>query len=91
MKVHSTLAVSSEGVPLGLLQQVVWVRDADTVGISQQRRQREIKDKESQRWLTALAKSESVVSEAVQVVTVADSEWTFTICLPCSAGRIVSC
>lgn len=74
LKVHSSLAASSEGVPLGLLHQAVWVRDPDQVGVSQRRRQRETKDKESQRWLTALAASQAVVPEAVSVVTVADSE-----------------
>jgi len=74
MKVHSSLAVSAEGVPLGLLHQEVWVREPATVGIRHQRRKRATKDKESQRWLTALMVSQDVVPADVQVVTVADSE-----------------
>jgi hypothetical protein len=74
LKVHSALAVSAEGVPLGLLHQAIWARDPATVGQGQQRRKRATQDKESQRWLTALAASQQIVPAAVTVVTVADSE-----------------
>jgi len=74
LKVHSSLAVSGDGVPLGLLHQAVWARDPNTVGVRHQRRKRETKEKESQRWLTALQASQEVVPVEVQVITVADSE-----------------
>jgi hypothetical protein len=74
LKVHSVLAVSEAGVPLGLVHQAVWARDPEQVGKRHQRRQRETKDKESQRWLTALQASEAAVPEARTVVTVADRE-----------------
>ena len=74
MKVHSTLAVSSDGVPLGLLHQAHWVRDPDSVGMSRIRRRRATEEKESQRWLTALAAVQEIVPSQVKVVTVADSE-----------------
>lgn len=74
LKVHSTLAVSTEGVPLGLLHQHVWVRDAHKQKISRQRRKRPTRDKESQRWLTAWEASQSVLPRDVSVITVADSE-----------------
>jgi len=74
LKVHSCLAESTQGVPLGLLHQAVWARDPERVGVRHQRRKRETKDKESQRWLTALQASQEAVPAEVQVVTVADSE-----------------
>ena len=74
LKVHSTLAVSSEGVPLGLLCQEVWARDPASKGSGHRRRKREIHEKESQRWLTALEASQQTVPAEVQVVTVADRE-----------------
>lgn len=74
LKVHSVLAVSEQGVPLGLLYQAAWARDPAQVGTRHQRRQRETKDKESQRWLTALQASEVMVPESATVVTVADRE-----------------
>jgi hypothetical protein len=72
-KVHSTLAVSTEGVPLGLLHQQIWVRDPEAAPLPH-RRKRPIADKESQRWLTAWTKSQDHIAVEVSVVTVADSE-----------------
>ncbi len=70
-KVHSSLAVSTDGVPLGLLDQQVWVRDGQQ---KKPRRQRATRDKESQRWLTAWTESQARLPAAVSVITVADSE-----------------
>jgi len=61
-------------VLLGLLDQVTWVRDGDSVGRRHSRRQRQTQDKESQRWLDALLTSQEIVPASVAVVTVADSE-----------------
>lgn len=74
LKVHSVLAASTEGVPLGLVHQAVWARDAAQTGQRQRRRQRATAEKESQRWLTALSDSQQRVAAAVEVITVADSE-----------------
>jgi hypothetical protein len=51
---HTTLALTPERVPLGLLQQQVWVREKE-VRRNQDHKQRPIADKESQKWLTSLA------------------------------------
>lgn len=74
LKVHSVLAVSEEGVPQGLLHQAVWARDPEDVGKRHRRRQRETKDKESQRWLTAVQGSEAGLPGDVSIVTIADRE-----------------
>jgi hypothetical protein len=74
LKVHSTLAATTESVPLGLIHQEVWARDPETVGKRHRRRQREIQDKESQRWLNALKESEEIVPKDIQLVTIADRE-----------------
>ena len=74
LKVHSVLSVSEQGVPLGSLHQAGWARDPEQVGKRHQRRQRETKDKESQRWLTALQASEEGVPESTRLVTLADRE-----------------
>jgi len=72
--VHSVLAATGRGVPLGLVHQAVWARDPEQVGQRHRRRQRETSEKESQRWLTALQASEAAVPEKVTLVTVADRE-----------------
>ena len=74
LKVHSALAVSTAGVPLGLLHQQVWARDPAQTGQKHQRKRRPTAEKESQRWLDALAATQATVPEAVRVVTIADQE-----------------
>lgn len=70
---HSTLAVSACGVPLGLWEQQVWVRDPATRGKRQQRHERAFSDKESYKWVSGLADLEAV-SGVTQIVTVCDRE-----------------
>lgn len=72
--VHSVLAVSGDGVPLGLLHQHVWTRDPATTGRRQTRRQRPTAAKESQRWLAAHAATQAVTPPGTPVITVADRE-----------------
>ena len=74
VKVHSVLAASAQGVPLGIIHQQDWVRDPQTVGKRHKRRQYATKDKESQRWLTALEATQELISQETTVVTVADRE-----------------
>src|SRR5438128_1832643 len=54
LHVHSTLALTPERVPLGLLAQQVWARDPDDVGKRARRKQVPINQKESQKWLASL-------------------------------------
>jgi hypothetical protein len=52
--VHTTLAITPERVPLGLLAQQVWARDPDDLGKRARRKQLPISQKESQTWLHSL-------------------------------------
>jgi hypothetical protein len=74
LKVHSTLAASIDGVPLGILYQQVWTRDLENLGIAKKRHQRVIEEKESQRWLDAEQATHKLIKPEKIVVTVADSE-----------------
>jgi hypothetical protein len=74
MKLHTTLAVSTAGVPLGLVDHQMWARPPETFGRSNQRQRRPTAEKESQRWLTSLERAQQRVPETVTVVTIADSE-----------------
>ncbi len=51
---HTTLAITPERVPLGLLAQQVWARDPNDVGKRQTRKHRPIEQKESHKWLLSL-------------------------------------
>lgn len=72
--VHSTLAVSLEGVPLGLVAQAVWTRDPASRGKGAARNGLPTVAKESARWLTALAASQRALPASVPTVTIADRE-----------------
>jgi len=52
--VHTTLAITPERVPLGLLAQQVWARDPADVGKRARRKRLPISQKESQKWLHSL-------------------------------------
>ena len=52
--VHSTLAITPDRVPLGLLAQQVWARDPSDIGKSARRKKRPMTEKESQKWLHSL-------------------------------------
>lgn len=51
---HTTLAVTPERAPPGILAQEVWARDPATVGKRARRKARPIAEQESRRWLTSL-------------------------------------
>lgn len=76
LKVHTTLSVSGDGVPLGVLDQQVWSRGAAPSKRSKRKKSKakSLKDKESLRWLHAQVASELDLPEGVALVTVADRE-----------------
>jgi hypothetical protein len=75
--VHSTLAASTDGVPLGLLHQQVWTRDVRLLGKRKGRRHKETKDKESQRWIDSLRAVAQVTPPGSTAVVVGDREADF--------------
>jgi hypothetical protein len=72
--VHSTLAVSADGVPLGLLDQEMWVRDEAEIGKRHRRRELPIEEKESYKWLKGLKNSTAGIPSQTQVLVVSDRE-----------------
>jgi len=74
LKVHSALALTPTGVPLGLLYQQVWSRDLQAVGRSHRRRTRSTREKESQRWIDTAQAVETQVPSAVRVWILGDAE-----------------
>jgi hypothetical protein len=72
--VHSALAMTTTGVPLGLLHQSSWARDPDQVGLAKQRRNRAAADKESDKWLQALRAVEKALPSTQKAVLIQDRE-----------------
>jgi hypothetical protein len=82
LMMHACLAVTTEGLPLGLLDQSIVARqlrpENQRRGVGGKRTQdvRPVEEKESYRWLEALAASTKAVAKT-QVVTVCDREADF--------------
>lgn len=72
LKVHSGLAVTPDGVPLGLLHQQVWTRSAPSK--ERKGRKRPQAERESQRWLTTLAEVQQLVDATTRLLVVGDRE-----------------
>jgi len=73
--VHTCLAVTTSGLPLGLLDQKIFARKLRTkkTGKAKPHDQLPIEEKESYRWLEALENTNAVV-EDTKIVTVCDRE-----------------
>jgi hypothetical protein len=74
--VHSCLAVTTEGLVLGVLDQSSHNRPKpkDETASHDGKRRRAIEEKESFRWLETLVRSTAVIPEGIRVITVCDRE-----------------
>jgi hypothetical protein len=72
LKVHSGLAATVDGVPLGLVYQHVWARDAATKGRNSRKLPQN--QRESQRWLTTLDQVQQALPPPNRLIVVADRE-----------------
>ena len=71
--VHSVLALSADGVPLGLLAQQQWARDP-TQRVTKDRRRRPTAAKEGQRWLDGEDATLAALPPETTVLTITDRE-----------------
>ena len=71
---HSALALTVEGVPLGLVGQIAWARDSKTRGKSAHRKQLSIEEKESYRWLQIQQQIRTRVPDGTRTVLIGDRE-----------------
>lgn len=74
LMLHSCLAVSEQGLPLGLIEQKVWARDPKKAGSRSRRRKRPTAEKESQRWIQMMQSVQQKVPATTGVLMVADRE-----------------
>jgi hypothetical protein len=72
LKLHSALAASTDGVPLGLLHQTVWTRELPSPEKKARKRPRH--ERESHRWLSTLQAVEQLVPASTRLIVVADRE-----------------
>lgn len=74
LKVHSTLISNIKGVPLGIIDQQIWVRNIEDLGKAKKRHQKQTEEKESQRWLDGLERTNKLLAKETKIITLADSE-----------------
>jgi hypothetical protein len=76
LMLHSTMAFTPEGTPLGLLNVQCWARDSTQVGKKYRRHQLPIEEKESIKWLVsyrAVAEAQKLCSDTT-LISVGDRE-----------------
>jgi hypothetical protein len=76
LKVHSALAATQKGVPLGIVHQKVWARD-EAWGERRHRRTRHTREKESIRWIETLHAAEQRFPADVELLVIGDREADF--------------
>ena len=75
LKVHSIMVSTTQGVPLGIVDQQIWTRNPKKRKKKQkQKANSSILKKESKRWLTGLVTTELAIPSTTKVVTVTDRE-----------------
>lgn len=74
--VHDTLAITPEGVPLGLIDVQCWARDPAEFGKRELRHSLPIEEKESNKWLLSYEAASNVQRNcpAIMVISVGDRE-----------------
>jgi hypothetical protein len=73
---HSTLALTPQGEPLGLLDAQCWARDPKQFGSKRLRHRRPLDEKESRKWLDSLHVAQKLCAQwpQTQVVHLSDCE-----------------
>jgi len=74
LMMHSVLAVSPDGTPLGFLDANLWARDPEEFGKGRNCRNRPIEEKESFKWIRGLERTEEVLPEKQRNVVMGDRE-----------------
>lgn len=70
--VHSSLALTTEGIALGLMDQQIWARDPELRG--KRKANRPIEEKESIKWLNGMVNSSRALPASIRLVHVGDRE-----------------
>lgn len=71
---HTGLALTVSGVPLGVVSQQMWVRAAASKAARSGKKQVAMAEKESQKWLVGLEQTLAASPPEVEVVTLGDRE-----------------
>lgn len=101
---HTALAITTDGLPIGILHQKNWVRDKQDYGKKRDRGKKPIQEKESHRWLEciqqieALAKERQIEPERFivtgdresDILEILNSKTRVNLLIRCSHNRLIS-
>lgn len=71
---HTTMAVTPAGIPLGILQQQLWAREKTGKRYDRNHKKQPIELKESGKWIEGLTKTVELCPQDALVVTIGDRE-----------------
>ena len=76
MLVHTTIAITPERVPLGIIHQQTWVRPPEEYGKKHQRHKKPIEEKESQKWINSFQVTDQLQKKSPQIsfINIGDRE-----------------
>jgi len=71
---HSSIAATVSGIPLGLLNQIIWSREPMQLGKSANRQKKPFEDKESYKWYRGIAAVNQLLDKEIIKVHIGDRD-----------------
>jgi hypothetical protein len=71
---YSSIAATTEGLPLSLLYQHTWTRPLEELGKSNKRKQLAFEDKETYRWYEGMSEVNELLGKGIHKIHIADRE-----------------
>lgn len=79
MMVHSCIAVTESGLPVGIIHQEAFTRKKrkDNTATKEEKKARPVEEKEGFRWINTLRQANNIIPDRIEAVTVCDREGDF--------------
>jgi hypothetical protein len=71
---HSSIAATVTGMPVGLLNQLIWSRESSELGKSANRKQKSFEEKESYKWYQGIEPVNQVLGEEIVKIHIGDRD-----------------
>lgn len=71
---HSSIAATSDGIPVGLLNQLIWSRESSELGKSAKRKQKPFEEKESYKWYEGIKSVNELLGEQMIKIHIGDRD-----------------
>lgn len=71
---HSSIAATVSGMPLGLLNQIIWSRESTELGKSAKRKQRPFEEKESYKWYQGISSVNQLLDKEITKIHIGDRD-----------------